>query len=102
MPVITSRQHPFVRQCRQVAQGRGAADAILVEGPHLVAEAIGAGVPLSGLLTDGRHAPIEAEAARRGVPVLTGAADVLASASPVQHGTGLVAIGRWQPCGPPS
>ncbi len=52
--VITSRRHPVVAAVTVLHRpsGRRAADALLAEGPHLVAEALAAGLrPLAGFAT---------------------------------------------------
>ncbi|MEK6630080.1 MAG: hypothetical protein AABY89_05020, partial [Acidobacteriota bacterium] len=51
MQTITSRQHPLVQRCRAIARRRdgGGAD-VLLDGLHLVAEALTAGVPISHAL----------------------------------------------------
>lgn len=45
---ITSRRHALVARCRDAADGR--ADEVLLEGPHLIAEALDAGLALPLIL----------------------------------------------------
>src|SRR5690606_27774754 len=40
VPTLTSRQHPFVQRCRLVAAGRGEQGEVLLDGPHLVRDAV--------------------------------------------------------------
>lgn len=96
MPRIDSRQHPFVRRCRALAVQRDD-DAILLDGEHLVADALDARVAIDGVLTDGRPHPLLARAAASGAVVYEGTPDVLEAASPVKTPSGLVAIARWTP-----
>ena len=44
---ITSRQHPIVKRCRALAARRGEDGAVLLDGEHLVAEALRRGRPPS-------------------------------------------------------
>ena len=95
---ITSRQHAFVRQCRALAEKR-TGDAILLDGEHLIGDAIAAGIALDGVLTDGRGRGVVARARAAGVPILDATREVLEGASPVREPSGVVAIGRWKPAG---
>jgi TrmH family RNA methyltransferase len=97
---ITSRQHPLVRLCRAVAAGRGPEGLVLLDGEHLVAAAIAAGVALDGLITHGGGHHVVEDAAARGVPVYDVTPTVLDAASPVRTPSGMVAIGRWRPAAP--
>lgn len=94
---ITSRQHPFVQRCRQLAAGRGAPGEILLDGPHLVQDALDAGVVLVGALVDDRAAGLGDTLRRSGVPVHDASASVLDAASPVRTPSGIVAIAQWTP-----
>lgn len=96
---VTSRQHPFVQRCRALAERRDG-DAVLLDGEHLIADAITAGVPLDGLLTDGRGRGVVARARAAGVPILDATREVLEGASPVREPSGVVAIGHWTPATP--
>ena len=46
MAVVSSRQHALVKACRAIA--RGADARLLMDGWHLVGEAVAAGMPLDG------------------------------------------------------
>lgn len=94
---IASRQHPFVQRCRRVAAGRGDAGDILLDGEHLIDDALTAGIRLHGALADARTAALADRLTQRGVPVYAATAAVLDAASPVRSPSGIVAIGAWSP-----
>ena len=50
MPVITSRQHPMVKQCRAIL--RGDDERLLLDGWHLAGEALASGLPMTWLAVD--------------------------------------------------
>lgn len=62
-PRLTSRQHPVVRFFRQQAQGRDPEEGVLLDGAHLIAEALAAGIPVKTVLVSsefmGRAAAID-------------------------------------------
>jgi TrmH family RNA methyltransferase len=87
----------FVKRCRAVAAGRGDAGVVLLDGDHLVADALAAGVSIEGVLSDGRHPDLVRRLERQGTPVITATATDLAQASPVRTPSGLVALARWRP-----
>lgn len=70
---------------------------MLLDGDHLVAEALQAGVPLDALITDGRRSSLVARALEQGVAVYEGTSAVLEAASPVRTPSGVVAIAAWSP-----
>ncbi len=92
-----STRHPFVRRCREVAADRERDGVVLLDGEHLVAEALAAGVEIEGVLTDGRGAEVVARAAARGVTIHRASPSVLEAASPVRSPSGIVALARWTP-----
>jgi RNA methyltransferase, TrmH family len=94
---ITSRQHPVVQRFRRLIAKRREGDGILLDGAHLVAEALDAGVPVEVVLTDGRAPDLSHRARAAGAAVYAGSAAVLEAASPVRTPTGTVAIASWQP-----
>jgi TrmH family RNA methyltransferase len=94
---ITSRQHPFVQRCRQLAVGRGEQGEILLDGLHLVQEALEAGVPIAGAIVDERGAGLVDALRARQVPVLLASPGVIDAASPVRSPSGAVAIATWAP-----
>jgi TrmH family RNA methyltransferase len=98
LPRVTSRQHAFVKRCRALAARRGDADGgVLLDGEHLLMEAVAAGVPIEGVITDGRGAGAVRQAREAGAPVYDASASVLAAASPVKQPSGVVSVARWTP-----
>ena len=92
---IASRQHAVVRRFREAA--RGSADAVLLDGEHLIGEALDANVRLDVVLTDGRAGALAKRARTAGATVYDAAAAVLEAASPVRTPSGIVALAQWQP-----
>ena len=97
LPRLTSRQHPLVKRFRLLATGSNDDGAILLDGEHLIAEAMDAGVRLEVLLTGDRHADLAARASSAGAQVVEATAAVIDAASPVRSPSGLVAIANWRP-----
>lgn len=100
---IASRQHPVVKACRQAAADPDGPDGVLLDGPHLVRDALAAGLPIQTVLvsTDflaqagpGDRAVIDAAGAA-GAAIHEASASVLASASPVRTSSGIVALANW-------
>jgi RNA methyltransferase, TrmH family len=100
VPAITSRQNPIVARFRAAARGESA-DLLLLDGVHLLAEALGAGIRVreaavtgDAALTDVR--PEVAELADRlrthDVPVATVSAAVMEALSPVRSASPVVAL----------
>ncbi|HET7694351.1 MAG TPA: RNA methyltransferase [Vicinamibacterales bacterium] len=127
MERISSRQNAVVKRFRDLARraraagaggrghaarGRPATDVldVLLDGEHLVHEALACGVAVeiaavaeTGLA--GGHGPLAAiarDVGRRGGRVLSVTDQVLAAMSPVQHPSGVVAIGRARPADLPA
>ena len=94
---ISSRRHPIVQQCRRLSTGRDDSDAVLLDGEHLIAEALGARIPLRILLARDPSSPLAKQALAAGVEVHAVDADAMAAASPVRSTTGVVAIATWTP-----
>jgi RNA methyltransferase, TrmH family len=92
---ITSRRHPLVLKCRQLAMGRRDDGDVLLDGEHLVSEALDAGVRISALLVGDPGTALAKRAAGAGADVHRAASDVLDAASPVRSSATIVAIGRW-------
>ncbi len=94
---ISSRQNRLVARFRAVAHGdRG---SMLLDGLHLVADALAAGVPIEAAMVDHdalAHHEDLAELVRRleeaGVQVSVGAASVMGAVSPVRSPSPLVAL----------
>jgi RNA methyltransferase, TrmH family len=93
---LSSRQHAVVRRFRQIARG-GDPDVVLIDGEHLLAEALACGVPIEIVLTDGRAPGVVGRARAAGATVHEAAAAVIEAASPVRTPTGVVALAHWQP-----
>lgn len=95
-PTLTSRRHPLVARCRDAADGH--ADEVLLDGPHLVAEALAARTPLLAVLvSEGvEHRPeiaaLVARAERTAAPVHLVTPAVLDAASPTRSPAGVVAL----------
>jgi TrmH family RNA methyltransferase len=101
---VSSRQHPIVRAFRD-ARDAAAGPAIVLDGAHLIREALAAGVPVQTLLASSHFlsdAPREDRdvikaAARAGADVHEATAAVMDAASPVRTSSGVVALARWLP-----
>jgi TrmH family RNA methyltransferase len=97
MERISSRQNAIVKQFRELAGPRGADGRVLLDGQHLVEEALASGLRLELAAFSERHVPgrLEALADRTraaGVRTIAVTEEVLAAISPVQHPSGVVAI----------
>ena len=97
MDSITSRQNPIVRRFREIARTPG--DELLLDGPHLLAEALLAHLPVEVVAVDssttnGEIAALSRRAAEAGARVLDVSASVLEAMSPVRSPTGIAAIAR--------
>jgi TrmH family RNA methyltransferase len=99
---VTSRQNAIVKRFRE-APRRGGADGIaLLDGPHLVGEALAAGVTievvaLASDAAEGRFADLAAQCETAGAQVITVPGSLLAGMTPVQQTTGVVALARLRP-----
>ncbi len=91
---ITSRRHPIVQECRRLATGRGVEPLVLLDGEHLVAEAMRARLTLTAVLVEDPATAIARTTAADVFPVTRA---VMEAASPVRTPSGIVAIARWQP-----
>jgi len=93
---VTSRHNPLVARFRDAANGDGA--VVLLDGAHLVADAMAAGVAIAiAAVTNASRAKPEIAAiadalAERGVEVIIVGAAVMNAISPVRSPTGIVAI----------
>jgi TrmH family RNA methyltransferase len=92
---VTSRQHDSVRRLRRAAGGDDA--CVLLDGAHVLDEALRSRVPLELVLSDGHWPDLETRAAAAGAAVYIGTHSVLDAASPVRSPTGIVALARWRP-----
>jgi RNA methyltransferase, TrmH family len=102
MERIASRQNPLVHRFRDLARGPDSSGAALLDGAHLLQEALRSHVPVDLVAIADRvaardgHALAE-EAQRAGARVVFVSDHVLAAMSPVRQPSGVVAIAR---CGP--
>src|SRR5437868_6362469 len=93
---VTSRHNPLVARFRDAANGGGA--VVLLDGAHLVADAMAAGAAIAiAAVTNASRAKPEIAAiadalAERGVEVIIVGAAVMNAISPVRSPTGIVAI----------
>ena len=94
MERISSRQNALVRQFREVAQG-DVADRMLLDGEHLIEEAIDSGVAIeiAAFAESVATGPLASRLARETRKVIVSEA-VLNAISPVQSPSGIVAIAR--------
>lgn len=115
MTLITSRRHPWVTRCRELAAGKpeqsddpSAHAQVLLDGPHLLREALASDVPLEFVLADTRFLQKESgrtlaeTLASRNIPFLECIGSVVEAASPVRTPAGVVAIARIAPADPDS
>jgi TrmH family RNA methyltransferase len=93
---LTSRRDPVVQRFRRLAARRDR-DAVLLDGEHLVREALDARIPMDLLLTDGRDDSLVDRAKAAGAAVYQATAAVLEAASPVRSPSGLIGIAHWTP-----
>jgi TrmH family RNA methyltransferase len=94
---ITSRQNPLVARFRDAARGDGGA-VLLLDGPHLVGEAVSAGVALQiaavtpSALESGELQGLVSALGRQGVEVTLVSAQVMDAISPVRSPSAIVAL----------
>lgn len=100
---ISSRQNPIVARFRAAA--RGETDRILLDGVHLVSEAVAAGIRIAiAAVTADAAAPAELDEltsrlVRSGAEVVTVTAPVLDAISPVRSPSAIVALADRPPTG---
>jgi TrmH family RNA methyltransferase len=94
--VITSRQHPIVKEFRELA--RGAGPLMLLDGWHLLGEAASARVEVEKIAICGpptaRESVVVDQLRRFGAQVVDVSGSVLNALSPVTSPTGVVATAR--------
>jgi TrmH family RNA methyltransferase len=94
---ISSRNNPNIAQYRAAARGE-APDRLLLDGPHLVADALAGGLPIESaaiLATEVERPEVRrlmAELERIGVDVVVTTAQVMAVVSPVRSSSAIVAL----------
>lgn len=94
METISSRQNPVVRRFRAVADGAG--ESVLLDGAHLIEEALAASLQIELVaINESTKADVAALAHRAetaGARVIRVPSKVLAAMSPVRQPSGIVAI----------
>lgn len=99
---ISSRSNPLVARFRDTARGRGARDVILLDGKHLVEDALDAAVTFDTVamvesIVD-RHADgLVDRLARAGAAIVRVPPAVMAVMSPVREPSGIVALAAAKP-----
>ncbi|MES1254730.1 MAG: TrmH family RNA methyltransferase, partial [Acidobacteriota bacterium] len=97
MPTLTSRQNPIVARFRAAAR-RDSPDVLLLDGAHLVGEALDAGLVLhevaitAGASPGDEIASLVDRAERRGVTVSVVSSAVMDALSPVRSPSAVVAL----------
>jgi TrmH family RNA methyltransferase len=99
---ISSRQNPLVARFRALARARGSDGTILLDGEHLVEEALDAGVHLETVafaerIVDSRAEGLVSRVERAGAEAVRVPEQVLSAMSPARQPSGIVAIARHQP-----
>jgi TrmH family RNA methyltransferase len=98
MERISSRQNALVKRFRQVAAGDPAGEWMLLDGEHLVVEALESGLEVDVLavteLMNGRLETVALDFERRGARVVIVSAPVLGAISPARQPSGVTAIAR--------
>src|SRR3970040_307207 len=99
MERISSRHNPLVKRFRDLARAGRADDTLLLDGQHLVEEALASDVPIEVAAfaeeqAEGRLLTLAAKTRRAGAKTIAVTDQVLAALSPVQHPSGVVAIAR--------
>src|SRR5215510_14349273 len=96
---LTSRRNPVVARYRDVAHG-DVDGLLLLDGPHLVADALAANVKIehavvaSAASDEAELRPLVAQLAARGVDTAFAASSVMAGVSPLKSPSDIVAIAR--------
>jgi TrmH family RNA methyltransferase len=96
---ISSRQNAIVKRFRELAQAKHPDGEVLLDGAHLLHEALAAGVPLDTVayaesIADPESHRLVERAARAGARTIAVTPAVLTAMSPVRNPSGVVAIGR--------
>jgi TrmH family RNA methyltransferase len=96
---ISSRKNPIVKRFRGLARSVRPDDEVLLDGVHLIREALNADVPLEVVaiaqsLPDAATRGLLRRASAAGARTLSVSESVLSAISPVKQPTGIVAIAR--------
>lgn len=97
MKHLTSRQNPIVSRYRAAAEGTDRSH-VLVDGAHLVGDALDAGLPittavvLADALGDAAIAPLVSRLVSRGATVCSASPAVMAALSPVRSASPIVGL----------
>jgi TrmH family RNA methyltransferase len=97
--LLTSRRNPVVARYRDVAHG-DADGLVLLDGPHLVADALAAGIAIehavaaSTAADDPEIRPLLTQLSARGIDTALAASAVMAGVSPLRSPSAIVAIAR--------
>lgn len=99
---VTSRQNPVVKRFREAARPGRTGGATLLDGAHLIGEALDAAIPLevvafSSDAVERRHAELAGRCRAAGAQILTVAPSLLASMTPVAQPSGVAALARLEP-----
>lgn len=99
---VSSRQNPVVARFRELARNRAKGDRLLLEGDHLVGEALASGLAIETIALAERRIGTAAERLAERVEDAGGEAlrvsePVMAALSPVKEPSGIVAIARLPP-----
>ncbi len=99
---ISSRSNPLVTRFRDAARGRGSRGVILLDGEHLVQEALASAITLETVAMAESIVDLHADGlvdrlARAGAEVVRVPATVMAAMSPVRQPSGIVALATAQP-----
>ena len=95
MERIASRQNPVVKRFRELARAPGSDGRVLLDGEHLVEEALASSIPLEVVAFGDRHATeLAAKIASAGIKAIRVSDQVLTAISPVRGPSGVVAIAR--------
>lgn len=70
---------------------------MLLDGEHLLADALDAGVPIEVVLTSPEHHALGQRSRSAGAEVFDASPAVIDAASPVRTPSGIVALARWRP-----
>lgn len=103
MEQISSRQNTLVKRLRALAHDRGAEGEVLLDGVHLIEEALASGVELrlvlvAGDAMDDAPGALAARAAARGARTIMISRSVAEAISPVRTPTGIIAVATLRAC----